>query len=70
MIKIKGFCRTNLDDYDCDIVKEFVEVPKIGSHVFVRKNGCDHTLEVYQIEHCYSEEIGPYIRIELNKRIL
>jgi hypothetical protein len=64
-MKVKGHCRTNLDDYDVGLVHEFYRVPLVGERVRVSLNNQRDTLKVVGVTHdIYNEE--PYIIVELN----
>ncbi len=64
---ISARCRTNLDDYDCNMVTRFVAVPHIGDRVSVQKKGFGLTsLKVVGITHKERDGV-PYIEVELNK---
>jgi len=64
---IKGYCKTNLDDYDCSSVTQFVAVPRIGEYVVVTYKGKPSKLRVVNITHLYSNMFdGPMIEVELH----
>ena len=62
---IVGFCRTNLDNYDCSEVRVFVAVPRIGERVRVLYKGNSTTLKVCGITHCLRSG-NPIIEVELH----
>jgi hypothetical protein len=63
---INAICRTNLDDYNCNMVTKFVALPRIGEKVVVKKNGHVTFLKICQITH--DETNGePFIIVELHK---
>lgn len=64
-MKIKGHCRTNLDNFECP-VNEFYRVPNIGERVMVIYKGNVSSLPVVQITHDMKNN-EPYIIVELNK---
>jgi hypothetical protein len=49
-MSIKGYCHTNLDNYDCSGVTQFVAVPRLGEKVQVRYLGRDVTLKVVEVK--------------------
>jgi len=66
---IEGYCYTNLDDYDCSLVKVFAAIPNKGDLVDVLHMGSVSALEVISIRHknkngSTSNPI-PYIEVEL-----
>ena len=64
---IKGYCRTNLDDYKMDDWPEvFVEVPRIGEYVRA-KDDMYKELKVVQITHTVNDDNEPIIIVELNR---
>lgn len=67
---IKGRCHTNLDDYDCSLVKVFAEIPKHGDRVYVKRlnstSNIELTLKVCGITHGVKDN-EPYIEVELNR---
>lgn len=65
MNKIKGFCFTNLDDWDTSEVKEFARVPNVGERVFAKHKGSSSSLKVVQITHDFRNN-EPYIHVELH----
>jgi hypothetical protein len=69
---IKGYCKTNLDDYDCSIVNRFVALPRVGDLVRVLYKGYSTQLKIYSITHCIEATSGrdPFIEIELNKVVI
>jgi hypothetical protein len=48
---IKGYCRTNLDYYNCSLVKVFAAIPNIGDNVQVLYKGNVTTLKVVAVTH-------------------
>ena len=68
---IQGECHTNLDDYDCSLVKVFGAIPNKGDLVEVLYKGNVAQLEVVSIKHkCRNGSTPnpiPYIEIELHK---
>lgn len=64
---IDATCHTNLDDYDCSLVKKFVTLPQIGNKVRVLKNGNKTTLKIVDITHDVNEKGEPKLLIELHK---
>lgn len=65
---IKGFCRTNLDGFDCSNIKGFACPPQKGDKVSVRYRGTEATLEVCSITHVTSLNGDPIINVELTGR--
>jgi hypothetical protein len=64
---IKAICRTNLDDYTCNVAL-FVELPRVGDRVEVyHKIYSGVTLRVVQVTHRVNSDGDPYIVVELNK---
>lgn len=63
---IKGHCFTNLDDYDCSLVKVFAAVPRIGDYVTVTYKGNVSRLKVVSVQHHEIDKF-PYLKIELHK---
>lgn len=63
---IKGRCHTNLDDYDCSLVKSFYRVPNIGERVEVRYKGNRTSLKIVQITHEAMFDGTPFLSIELH----
>ena len=64
---IKGYCRTNLDDYKMDDWPEvFVEVPRIGEYVRAKEDMYKE-LKVVQITHTVNDDNEPIIIVELNR---
>ena len=70
---IQAECYTNLDDYDCSLVKVFAGMPKKGELVDVLYNGSMSVLSVVSIRHkCRNSSTPnptPYIEVELHKYI-
>lgn len=68
---IEAFCRTNLDDYDCSLVKVFAAIPNKGDKVQVLYRGNVTSLDVVQVTHkCKNGNTStpiPYIEVELHK---
>lgn len=64
MNTIKGYCRTNLDGYDCSEVRDFVAVPQKGDRVEVKRGNYPSRLEVCGITHLVKNGI-PLIEVEL-----
>lgn len=64
---IRAKCKTNLDDYDCSIVTQFVALPRKGERVEVSRKGSTATLVICQITHTY-DIMGPMIIVELTDR--
>lgn len=63
---IRGYCKTNLDDYTMTVEK-FCGVPNIGDRVSCLKKGVSTSLRVCQITHCYDcARYEPYIIVELH----
>ena len=61
---IRGYCKTNLDNFDCSIVNVFCSVPKIGDRVRVLYKKNVTTLKVCKITH--DQQNGePFIVVEL-----
>lgn len=65
MNRIKGHCKTNLDDWDTSKVKEFSRVPNIGERCFASLHGNTGSLKVVQITHDFRDG-EPYIIVELH----
>ena len=66
-MKIKAFCRTNLDGFDCSEITSFVTLPNKGDKVQVKYRGNVALLEVCGITHrCKNDE--PSIEVELTGR--
>jgi hypothetical protein len=65
---IKGFCKTNLDGFNCSGEYYFVAVPLRGDSVKVRTDkGKWTTLKVVHITHQFSNILdGPSIEVELH----
>lgn len=63
---IEGYCFTNLDDYDCSLVKFFGAVPRVGEYVRVMYKGNVSRLKVVSVEHIQKDN-KPHLRIELHK---
>ena len=68
---IQGHCQTNLDDYDCSLVKVFAAIPNKGDYVDVLYKGGIAALVVVSIKHkCRNGSTPnpqPYIEVELHK---
>jgi len=62
---IKGYCRTNLDNYDCSDVRVFVAVPRIGESVRVSYKGNATWLKVCMVTHTVKNN-EPEIIVELH----
>lgn len=62
---IKGKCKTNLDNYDTSIIKQFYRVPNIGERVSVLYKGNITSLKVVQITHDIKDG-DPFIIVELH----
>lgn len=63
---IEGYCRTNLDYYDCNEVKVFAAMPTKGDYVTVRYKGNYSALRIVAITHRVKNGNAPYIEVELN----
>ena len=70
---IEGRCKTNLDDYDCSLVKVFAAIPNKGDFVDVLYKGGISALAVISVKHkCKNGSTSnpmPYIEVELHKSI-
>ena len=67
---IKGYCTTNLDNWDVNIVKGFCVIPKIGDRVACKYNKSKNlgSLKVCGVIHSYdSINKEPFIIVELNR---
>ena len=62
---IRAICRTNLDDYDCNMVTKFVALPRIGDRVIVSRKGNAASLKVVGVTHDQRAD-EPVIIVELN----
>ena len=61
---IRGYCKSNLDGFSCD-VKSFCAVPYKGDIVVAKINGNTRYLKVSGITHNQTGDGIPFIEVEL-----